>query len=147
MAFVGRTDVMDPGAQQHQFERLAQRRERLYAEDAQFRDTRPDEAVAEAVRVLFNLFHQDAPTVVNVTVNGHAHAVPWPYPERQGFTWRTFAVSIPITDLVPGTNAVTIGADQTITTTNIDIVLVNAGAQTPPSTPKNLRVVGVSSTK
>jgi len=50
MAFVGRTDVKDPGAQQHQWERLALRRERLYIEDAQFRDTRPDEAVAEAVR-------------------------------------------------------------------------------------------------
>lgn len=50
MAFVGRTDVKDPGAQQHQWERLALRRERLYLEDAQFRDTRPDEAVAEAVR-------------------------------------------------------------------------------------------------
>ena len=31
MAFVGRTDVKDPGAQQHQWERLALRRERLYA--------------------------------------------------------------------------------------------------------------------
>jgi fatty acid CoA ligase FadD9 len=50
MAFVGRTDVKDPGAQQHQWERLAQRRERLYAEDPQIRDTRPDEAVAESVR-------------------------------------------------------------------------------------------------
>ena len=50
MAFVGRTDVKDPGAQQDQWERLALRRERLYADDAQFRDTRPDEAVAEAVR-------------------------------------------------------------------------------------------------
>jgi fatty acid CoA ligase FadD9 len=50
MAFVGRTDVKDPGAQQHQWEMLALRRERLYAEDAQFRDARPDEAVAEAVR-------------------------------------------------------------------------------------------------
>jgi len=50
MAFVGRTDVKDPGAGQHQWERLALRRERLYAEDAQFRDTRPDDAVAEAVR-------------------------------------------------------------------------------------------------
>ena len=36
--------------QQHQWERLAQRRERLYAEDAQFRDARPDDAVAESVR-------------------------------------------------------------------------------------------------
>ena len=50
MAFVGRTDVKDPGAQQHQWERLAQRRERLYAEDAQFRDARPDDSVAESVR-------------------------------------------------------------------------------------------------
>jgi fatty acid CoA ligase FadD9 len=50
MAFVGRTDVRDPGAQQHQWERLAQRRERLYAEDAQFRHARPDDAVAESVR-------------------------------------------------------------------------------------------------
>jgi fatty acid CoA ligase FadD9 len=50
MAFVGRTDVKDPGAPQDQWERLALRRERLYAEDVQFRDTRPDEAVAEAVR-------------------------------------------------------------------------------------------------
>jgi fatty acid CoA ligase FadD9 len=50
MAFVGRTDVKDPGAQQYQWERLTQRRERLYADDAQFRNTRPDEAVAEAVR-------------------------------------------------------------------------------------------------
>ena len=50
MAFVGRTDVKDPGAQQHQWERLAQRRERLYAEDPQFSDARPDDAVAESVR-------------------------------------------------------------------------------------------------
>ena len=49
MAFVGRTDVKDPGAGQHQWERLAQRRERLYAEDAQFSAARPDDAVAESV--------------------------------------------------------------------------------------------------
>src|SRR6202008_3829041 len=50
MAFVGRTDVKDPGAEQQQWDRLAQRRERLYAADEQFRDTRPDDAVAEAAR-------------------------------------------------------------------------------------------------
>ena len=37
MAFVGRTDVKDPAAEQQQWERLAQRRERLYAADEQFR--------------------------------------------------------------------------------------------------------------
>jgi len=105
----------------------------------------PASPSAEAVRVLFNAFHQDAPTAFNVTVNGHAHAVPWPYPERQGFTWRTLAVSIPITDLVSGTNVVTIGADQTISTSNVNIVLVNAtGAHFPPAVPRNLRVIGSS---
>ena len=34
MAFVGRSDVKDPDAQQDQWERLARRRERLYAADA-----------------------------------------------------------------------------------------------------------------
>ena len=67
--------------------------------------------------------------------------MPWPYPETQGFTWRTLAVSIPLTDLVPGTNAVTIGADQTVVTSNVDIVLVNAGPRAP-SAPTNLRIVG-----
>jgi len=96
---------------------------------------------AEAVRVLFNFFHYDAPTALNLTINGHAHVVPWPYPETQGFTWRTIAVSIPITDLVPGTNAVTIGANQTVAVSNVDIVLVNVGAQAP-SAPTNLRIRG-----
>ena len=50
MPFVGRTDVKDPGAQQDQWERLARRRERLYADDAQFRATRPDDDIAAAAR-------------------------------------------------------------------------------------------------
>ena len=50
MAFVGRSDVQDPGAQQDQWERLTRRRERLYAGDEQFRNTRPDEQVAAAAR-------------------------------------------------------------------------------------------------
>lgn len=50
MPFVGRSDVKDPGAQQDQWERLARRRERLYTDDEQFRNTKPDEAVAAAAR-------------------------------------------------------------------------------------------------
>jgi len=84
-----------------------------------------------AVRVLFNFYHQDAPTVLNITVNGHAHPTPWPYPDRVGFTERTFAVTIPATDLVPGTNVVTIGADQAIVTSNINIVLVDVPGGVP----------------
>jgi hypothetical protein len=68
--------------------------------------------------------------------------VPWPYPERQGFTWRTLAVTIPITDLVPGTNPVTIGADRTLVTSNVNIVLVDARVGVP-TTPTNFRIVGL----
>src|ERR1700741_3145596 len=50
MPFVGRSDVKDPGAQQDQWERLARRREQLYLDDEQFRNTRPDEEIAAAAR-------------------------------------------------------------------------------------------------
>jgi hypothetical protein len=86
----------------------------------------PANPQAAAARVLFNFFqYTPISTVLNVTVNGHAHPTPWPYPDTQGFTWRTFAVTIPITDLVPGTNVVQIGADQTMATSNVNIVLVD----------------------
>lgn len=50
MAFVGRSDVKDPGVQQDQWERLARRRERLYVDDEQFRNTKPDDEIAAAAR-------------------------------------------------------------------------------------------------
>ncbi|MBB3748711.1 fatty acid CoA ligase FadD9 [Mycolicibacterium sp. BK634] len=50
MAFVGRSDVKDPGAQQEQWDRIARRRERLYAEDIQFAAAKPDDDVAAAAR-------------------------------------------------------------------------------------------------
>ena len=37
------------------------------------------------------------------------------------------AVTIPITDLVAGTNVVTIGANQALITSNVNIVLVDVG--------------------
>jgi hypothetical protein len=93
----------------------------------------PSGPTADSVRVLFNFFHYTAPTSLTVTVNGHVHSAPWPYPEAQFLTWRTLAVTIPITELVPGTNVVRIGApDQPIAASNVDIVLVNAGTGASP---------------
>jgi hypothetical protein len=68
---------------------------------------------ATAVRVLFNFNTSSAgnPTVLNVIVNGHVHTVPWPYPDNAQYDWRTFAVTIPVTDLVAGTNVVQLGGD------------------------------------
>jgi hypothetical protein len=93
----------------------------------------PTNPQASAVRVLFNFRNvfSPIPTVLNVTVNGHAHPTPWPYPDALPNTWRTFAVTIPITDLVPGTNVVQLGSDQSMVTSNVDIVLVEVPGGVP----------------
>jgi Putative Ig domain len=86
----------------------------------------PASPQATAVRVLFQFSGEENPVlpkVLNVIVNGHAHSTPWPYPDKLVGTWRTLAVTIPVTDLVAGTNVVQLGADQPLTTANVDIVL------------------------
>jgi hypothetical protein len=93
----------------------------------------PANPQAAAVRVLFNFYtqFQAVPTVLNVIVNGHAHSVPWPYPDKLINTWRTFAVTVPITDLVAGTNVVQIGSDDATVVTNVNIVLVDVPGGVP----------------
>jgi hypothetical protein len=91
----------------------------------------PANPTPEAVRVLFNFYEYTAFKTLNVTVNGHAHSVAWPYPDTLGFTWKTFAVTIPVTDLVPGTNVVQLGSDQSMVTSNVNIVLVNVPGGVP----------------
>jgi hypothetical protein len=94
----------------------------------------PANPQASAVRVLFNFYYEGTiPTALNVTVNGHAHSVPWPYPDTTQYwsSWRTFAVIIPITDLVPGTNVVQLGANQPLATSNVNTVLVQVPGGVP----------------
>jgi hypothetical protein len=52
-------------------------------------------------------------------------------PDSDGGTWRTLAVTIPLTDLVSGTNVVQIGGDQTLVTSNVNIVLGNVPGGVP----------------
>jgi hypothetical protein len=87
----------------------------------------------EAARVLFNFNNETnpVPTVLNVIVNGHAHSTPWPFPDKTTNTWRTFAVTIPATDLVAGTNVVQLGSDQSMVTANVNIALVNVPGGVP----------------
>lgn len=98
---------------------------------------------AQAARVLFNLFHYTAPSTVTVTVNGHPHPTAWPFPDTQGVTWRTFAVTIPLTDLIAGTNVVTLGSDQAFVTSNVNLVLVNVSAMPAPVITSALFASGV----
>jgi hypothetical protein len=93
----------------------------------------PANPQATAVRVLFN-FNQGfnpAPSALHVTVNGHAHSAPWPYPDTLENSWRTFAVTVPITDLVAGTNVVQLGSDQAMVSSNVNIVLVDVPGGVP----------------
>lgn len=92
----------------------------------------PANPQAALARVLFNFNGGGVnPSVLNVTVNGHAHSVPWPYPDNNNYLWRTFAVTIPLTDLVAGTNVVQLGADKAQVFVNVDIVLVNVPGGVP----------------
>jgi hypothetical protein len=98
----------------------------------------PANPTADAVRVLFNFTDNTNPSVINIIVNGQAHAMPWPYPDNGASSWRTLSYVVPISDLVVGENTVQIGGDQTMITSNVNIVLVNGGSgdeQTEP-TPK-----------
>lgn len=87
----------------------------------------PATRLATAARVLFgfNAENNPNPTVLNVTVNGNVHSVPWPYPDELIYSWRTFAVTIPLTDLVTGTNVVQLGGDVPLVFSNVNIVLVD----------------------
>jgi hypothetical protein len=85
-----------------------------------------------AVKVLFNFYYWTVPTSLNVTVNGHAHSVAYPYPDMLAFTWRTLAVTIPVTDLVTGTNVVNIGAPNAdMVVANVNIVLADVPGGVP----------------
>lgn len=94
-----------------------------------------------AVKVLFNFNAENRPnpTKLNVTVNGNLHVVPWPYPDQTIYTWRTLAVGIPVTDLVAGTNTVTLGSDVAIVFANVNIVLaaVSGGVPVLPGSNQN----------
>jgi FG-GAP-like repeat len=92
----------------------------------------PANPQASAVRVLFNFYNAPSTNVVNVTVNGNTTiSTPWPYPDMVPYTGRTFAVTIPITDLVAGTNVVQIGTDQPTVTSNVNILLAGVPGAVP----------------
>ena len=106
----------------------------------------PANPQAAAVRVLFNwmTYSSRVPANIIVKVNGHAHTVPYPYPANDTLaadgtafgvsSWRTYPLSIPITELVAGTNVVEIGTDiqnDTTVVSNVNIVLVDVPGGVP----------------
>ena len=92
----------------------------------------PANPKAATVRVLFN-FWQRTPVSKSAQCNREwscalgAVAISG----QSRIPWRTYAVTIPITDLVPGTNVVQIGSDQDMITSNVNIVLVDVPGGVP----------------
>jgi hypothetical protein len=100
----------------------------------------PANRQATAVRVLFNwkTYFGKVPSNIIVKVNGHAHTIPYPYPANDTSfgtsSWRTYPLTIPITELVAGTNVVEIGTDiqnDNTLVSNVNIVLVDVPGGVP----------------
>lgn len=87
----------------------------------------PANRLAGAAVVLYSFTNTGSavPTTLNVTVNGHAHSIAWPYPDTDLTSWRTYGFVVNLSDLVTGTNTVLIGSDQPQVTANVDIALAN----------------------
>jgi hypothetical protein len=107
----------------------------------------PANPQAASVRVLFNwkTYFGNVPGNMIVKVNGHRHTVPYPYPANDTLnpgdgtsfgtsSWRTYPLTIPITQLVAGTNVVEIGTDiqnDNTLVSNVNIVLVDVPGGVP----------------
>lgn len=90
-------------------------------------------AAAQAALLTFNFFPYTAPTTLTYVINGHSHSVNWPYPETTGASWRTLAVPVVPSELVTGTNTVSITSNQAMVVSNVDIVLAGAGGGAGPT--------------
>ncbi len=84
---------------------------------------------ASFAALLFNLGDVEVKPVFTYTVNGHVEVVQqWSFPDTDYFNWRTLALPIPLVDLIPGNNQVTlnIGSHAGVIA-NADILLAGAG--------------------
>lgn len=86
--------------------------------------------VAASARLLFNYQVNTDVSTFTYTINGHQHVVANPLPP-QGFTARTEALDVPLTDLVAGPNNVRLVGDQPMLVANVGIVLVNVSGGAP----------------
>ena len=94
----------------------------------------PSNPQAAAARVLFNFSSDNPVNNFIVTVNGHQHptASPLANSSLAPSGWKTLSVTIPVTDLVAGTNVVQVGSvDQGMIVSNVNIVLVDAPGGVP----------------
>lgn len=85
-----------------------------------------DIVAAKTANLLFTFYHYDAPKTFTFSINGHVHNAAFPFPESDGFTYRTISLPFPISDLVMGPNKIVIYSDQTLEVANVNISLAGA---------------------
>lgn len=101
-------------------------------------------ANAAAALLTFEWYSREANSI-SVSLNGHAaHTTAWPYGNAGGWGSQTLGVSIPLSEVVNGTNSLAISSSATsyggLSVASIDLILVAAGGMpnggpSPTSTP------------
>ena len=98
-------------------------------------------ANAAAALLTFEWYSREANSI-SVSLNGHAaHTTAWPYGNAGGWGSQTLGVSIPLSEVVTGTNSLAITSSATsyggLSVASIDLILVAAGGMPnggPPPT-------------
>jgi hypothetical protein len=116
---------------------------------------------ATAALLTFHFFATADPSSVTYTLNGHSHTVKPAFAPgldtNGGFSPISFAEPVPLNEVVPGTNSVTISTNLPGVVSNVDLVLVAAGGggcvcplatftPTPPSSASPTSVATVTAT-
>jgi hypothetical protein len=91
-------------------------------------------AAASGALLTFNAYVWNMPTI-SYNLNGHGwHDVPWPFPDDDIFTSRTYAVPISLAEVQPGANTIQLKSSLGNTRAwNIDIKLLGAAGIVPPA--------------
>jgi hypothetical protein len=96
--------------------------------------TQANLAASTGALLLFNYWAFRAPLTFEYTINGHAHTQAWPYPDSQGNTPRTLAVPISVSELVAGSNVITLGVtNEYAEWVNVNIALLDAAGVVAPN--------------
>jgi len=90
-------------------------------------------SAASGALLLFDFWAERAGFTFDYTINGHAHTYAWPFPDTQAWTVRTLAIPIDTSELVAGSNAITLGVEGDYGEwTNVNIALLDAGGVVAP---------------
>lgn len=94
---------------------------------------------ATGAAILLNRADQCNTTpTLTYSLNGNPyHSVPWPYPNTDSCNWRTLAIPVSLSEVLPGPNAIALKSSANTLVANVDLLLIGAGGGGPTATPTN----------